>query len=144
MAHILVIDDQDTVRLALSSCLQLLGHDVRTAADGEEGLALFAEDPADLVITDVQMPRKDGFAVLSTLRREHPEVPVIVMSGVREESCSRFLDLISRYKSSHVTVLRKPFALLEVEQAVEAALPARPPSWINVDGLRRLFATQLA
>lgn len=144
MAHILIIDDQDTVRQTLSSALQMLGHDVRTAADGEEGLALFAKDPADLVITDVQMPRKDGFAVLTTLRREHPEVPVIVMSGVREENCSRLLDLISRYKSASVTVLRKPFSMLEVEQTLEASLPVRPPSWINVDGLRRMFATQLA
>lgn len=144
MAHILVIDDQDTVRQLLSAALQMLGHVVFTAHDGKEGLRLFADEKPDLVITDVQMPEMDGFEVLSTLRREHPAVPVILMSGASEESCSRYLDLIDRYKSAFVTVLRKPFSMFEIEQALEAALPARPPSWISADGLRRLFAVQLA
>lgn len=139
MAHILIIDDQEPVRVALATALQMLGHEVRTAADGAEGLRLFAEDPADLVITDVQMPVKNGFEVLSTLRRDHPAVPVIVMSGANDENTSLYLDLISRFKSASVSVLRKPFRLLEIEQVVEAALPAPAPSWINPGNLRRLF-----
>lgn len=139
MAHILIIDDQEPIRVALTAALQMLGHEVRAAANGDEGLRLFSEDPADLVITDVQMPVKNGFEVLSSLRRDHPTVPVIVMSGAEDENTSLYLDLIGRFKSASVSVLRKPFRLLEIEQLVEAALPAPTPSWINPDNLRRIF-----
>lgn len=139
MAHILIIDDQEPVRIALAAALQMLGHEVRAAANGAEGLRLFAEDPADLVITDVQMPVKNGFEVLTTLRRDHPDVPVIVMSGADDENTSLYLRLIGSFKSASVSVLRKPFRLLDIEQIVEAALPAPAPSWINPANLRRLF-----
>lgn len=139
MAQILIIDDQEPIRVALTAALQMLGHDIRTAANGAEGLRLFAEDPADLVITDVQMPVKNGFEVLSTLRRDHPAVPVIVMSGADDENTLLYLDLIRRFKSASVSVLRKPFRLLEIEQIVEAALPAPAPSWISPATLRRIF-----
>lgn len=78
---ILVIDDEDDVRNIFRMLLESEGFRVREACDGEEGIHLFKKDPADIVITDIIMPRKNGFEVIEELRRLNPEVKIIVISG---------------------------------------------------------------
>jgi len=60
------------------------GHACREAADGEEALALLATEPFDLVLTDLRMPRMDGFALLDALHAAHPALPVVVLTGTRD------------------------------------------------------------
>jgi CheY-like chemotaxis protein len=81
MARILVIEDEELVRLTITHMLEGAGHEVSIAADGEEGLRQFRQNTPDLVICDVFMPRKSGIAVLKALREANADVPVIVMSG---------------------------------------------------------------
>lgn len=81
MARILIVDDEPLVREVLRQFLAGLGHTVREAVNGQEGLRLFEESPADLVITDNSMPRLTGREMIHTLRREHPDVRIIAMSG---------------------------------------------------------------
>mgnify|MGYP001232550648 CR=1 FL=1 len=59
--RILIIDDDYQIRLALRKHLEMSGYTVEEALDGNEGIALFREHPADLVILDIMMPGKDGF-----------------------------------------------------------------------------------
>jgi CheY-like chemotaxis protein len=81
MARILLIDDDEPVRTTLRLTLEHFGHTVIEARDGTEGLALFQHANADLVITDIVMPEKDGLEVLRELRRMHPSVKIIAISG---------------------------------------------------------------
>lgn len=81
MARILVIEDQDLVRLTLKSVLEGAGHSIAVAADGVDGLQQFRQSDFALVICDVFMPRMDGPATLQELREIRGDVPVIVMSG---------------------------------------------------------------
>ena len=69
-ASVLVVDDALPVRELERSILERAGYEVRTAGDGVEALALLAERPADLVISDIEMPRMDGFALTEAIRAE--------------------------------------------------------------------------
>jgi CheY-like chemotaxis protein len=82
MARILLIDDDDAVRSVLSVLLAHFGHVVIEARNGKEGLQLFRQAGADLVITDIVMPEKEGLEVLRELqKRQVPPVKVIAISG---------------------------------------------------------------
>ena len=81
MKKILVIDDEEDIRIVLQQVLELEGYEVAVAADGREGLAILDQDGADLVITDVIMPGMDGVETLEHIREKWPGMPVIVISG---------------------------------------------------------------
>ncbi|HSF40985.1 MAG TPA: response regulator transcription factor [Thermoanaerobaculia bacterium] len=113
---VLVVDDDPSIRQTLSRELALAGYDTIAAADGVEGKNLFEERQPDLVITDLAMPRADGFAVVAAVRRVDA-TPVIVLS-VRgeEEDKVRALDLGA---DDYVT---KPFSLRELLARVRTQL----------------------
>lgn len=81
MKKILVIDDEEDIRVVLQQVLQLEGYEVNVAADGREGLASLDQDGADLVITDIIMPGMDGVETLEHIKKKWPDMPVIVISG---------------------------------------------------------------
>ena len=68
MKKILIIDDEELILELLKKMLEEEGHQVNIAVNGEEGLEMFREDPADLVITDIVMPVKDGLKTILELR----------------------------------------------------------------------------
>lgn len=81
MARILVIDDEPLVCEMLEEVLTSVGHDVATAPDGLEAVELMRSQSVDLVVTDIFMPEKDGLAMIEELRRTHPDVKIIAISG---------------------------------------------------------------
>ena len=81
MPGILIIDDEEDVRDALQMILEGAGHTVRTATNGKEGLELQRKEPADLVITDIIMPEKDGVRIIKEMREEFPAVRIVAISG---------------------------------------------------------------
>jgi len=76
MATILVIEDDREVREYLVEVLSRAGHSVSAAGNGHEGVALFRDHPAQVVITDIIMPEKDGIETILDLRRNHPDLKV--------------------------------------------------------------------
>ncbi len=78
--RILVVDDDEHIR-QVSEAVLAPRYEVRTAADGFEGLALMRKALPDLVISDLKMPNMSGFEFLSVVRRRFPNIPVIAISG---------------------------------------------------------------
>ena len=78
---ILVADDEINMRKVLRAMLQIEGYDVVVAEDGEQALTMLRERAADVLITDLRMPRRDGLSLLDAVRKEFPEVPVIMMTA---------------------------------------------------------------
>ncbi|HET9227569.1 MAG TPA: response regulator transcription factor [Thermoanaerobaculia bacterium] len=113
---ILVVDDDADIRRTLSQELKAAGYQTLAAADGVEGRELFDQHRPDLVITDIAMPRADGFSVVTAVRRID-RTPVLVLS-VRdeEEDKVRALDLGA---DDYVT---KPFSLRELLARVRTQL----------------------
>jgi len=119
-ARLLVVDDDPAIRGALADELRAAGYDAAVAADGEDGLAAAAGGGFDLVLTDLAMPRRDGFSLIRALRepgRETADTPILVLSVRGQEPDKvRALDLGA---DDFVT---KPFALAELLARVRAQL----------------------
>lgn len=81
MARILVVDDDDSIRALLREILEEEGHHVEEASDGKQGTAQYRTEPADLIITDILMPEKDGVELIMELQERFPKVKIIAMSG---------------------------------------------------------------
>ncbi len=79
--RVLVVDDELSLRKVLSATLQREGYEVQVASDGEEALAALERDGADVVVTDLVMPRMDGLTLLRKVVKAHPDVPVIVVTA---------------------------------------------------------------
>lgn len=122
MARILVIDDDDRIRRMLRAALELEGHEVIEAGEGEEALRLHRAAPAELVITDILMPGSDGLEVIMTLRREAPALKVIAMSGgghFQQMNVLGMAEPLGAFAS-----LRKPFDVDAMIETVRRALAA--------------------
>jgi CheY-like chemotaxis protein len=120
MLHILLIEDDAPIRELLTRMLVAAGHQVTAAANGAEGLRLWREQGADLVLTDIQMPGINGIEVMLQLRSYAPKLPVIAVSGgVR----SRDLDLLGTVGLlGAVGLLQKPFTSAALKAAIAEAL----------------------
>ena len=97
MTKILVADDDPDVRLAIASVLRYRSYQVIEACDGREALRKLKEEKPDLLLLDLLMPEMDGFDVIKELRinqeKEYPDIPVLVISSVREEASQRRYEL---------------------------------------------------
>ena len=79
--RILVVDDQDSERQILAQMATSLGFAVQTACDGQEALEIQAKSPSDVIVTDLRMPRVDGFGLLRDLQAMGDSTPTIVLTG---------------------------------------------------------------
>ena len=120
MAKILIIDDEDLVRLTLRQTLERLGHQVREANNGAVGVKMQAADPADLVVTDIIMPDQEGVETIIQLRQADPALKVIAMSGGGRTGATDYLECAKKYGAEQV--FAKPFKRKEFVAAVERCL----------------------
>lgn len=122
MAKILLTEDDNAVRLFVARALQLDGHDLVQAEDGEAALArLEAENGAfDLLLTDVKMPVMDGIALTHRAARAWPTLSILMMTGYADqrERADDLCDLV-------LDVVPKPFSLADIRDAVNDALKQR-------------------
>lgn len=113
--QILVIEDSPRLRKSLTVGLSKLGHTVRSAADGEEGLALALAFPQDIILLDIMLPKLDGFSVLRQIRYLDNETNVIMLTAKDDiEDRVQGLDLGAD------DYLCKPFAFDELEARINA------------------------
>ena len=121
MAKILVIDDEDQLRVLLKKMLVHGGHQVLIAEDGVEGVKIFHELKPDLIITDIIMPNKDGIEVIVELLKFKPELPIIAISGGRRAITANF-NLDSAEMLGVKGILQKPFTLQQLQELISVAL----------------------
>lgn len=118
MASILVIDDDEALRLLLRTILEADGHQVREAGNGRIGLALYRAQTADVVITDILMPEQDGMEVILELTREFLDARVIAMTGASGNQ--NFLSVAKLFGARHI--LEKPFGADQIRRLVNYTL----------------------
>ena len=116
---VLVVDDEPNIRLSLEFLMRKAGFAVRSAADGEEALAAISEDPPDLVLLDVTMPRKSGYEVCEAVRADPALAGVrILMLTARGRDIEREKGL-AMGADDYVT---KPFSTQDVLARAKALL----------------------
>lgn len=81
VGRILVIDDDPQIRKLFKRKLSFEGYEVLEAFNGKDGVKLYRRELPDLVITDLVMPEKEGIEVITELKKDHPEVKIIAVSG---------------------------------------------------------------
>lgn len=117
MACILVIDDEEEIRILLTQILEKAGHRVLCARDGAEGMALCRQQKIHLVITDLIMPGQEGVETIIELRTDYPDIPVVAISGGGRISGTR--DFLNTAKVLGATrTFSKPFDNAELLYAV--------------------------
>jgi DNA-binding NtrC family response regulator len=120
MARVLVIDDDEEIRVLVAAMLERAGHKPEVAVDGKEGLRKFGERKPHLVLTDINMPGLDGHDVISALKVLHADVPIIAISGGSEVAKDELLLQASRLGAAEV--ITKPFEFEQLAGAVSRAL----------------------
>src|SRR5215470_8981781 len=118
MARILVIDDDQPVRTAIKTVLEIQGHQVVIANDGCEGLKTLETEHFDVLMVDMFMPGMDGFETIDRIRRRDLELPIIMMSGLAAPP-----DLANR--STQLGTIRslwKPFRPADLSAAIDDCL----------------------
>ena len=126
MGHLLIVDDEASIRLSLHRFFTKLGYRVTPARNGYEALevleAVDETPPVDLVITDLVMPDCDGRQLIMQMRLDYPSMPVIVISGY---PAALLPDAGPDGKP--MPFLAKPFALDALAEEVQRLLRERPP-----------------
>ncbi|HBH04166.1 MAG TPA: response regulator [Candidatus Rokubacteria bacterium] len=122
MARILVVDDEPDICELLREILEGAGHEVRVASEGAGALRALREHPADLLITDIFMPGKEGLETIMEIRRDFPQVRVVAMSGGGRTGELNYLrDAVQLGATRSIT---KPFQESEVLRVVRDTLGA--------------------
>jgi DNA-binding response OmpR family regulator len=120
LRRVLVVDDDDDIRLLLEELLRSAGYEVRTAEDGRGALRMFYESPTDLVVLDLSMPGLDGFETLDRLR-DLSDVPVILLTARGGE-----IDKVRGFRGGADDYIVKPFGRQELLARIEAQLRRAP------------------
>jgi CheY-like chemotaxis protein len=116
MANILLVEDDSELRRALRLNLEGLGHRVVEAGDGREAMVILRSVGADVVVTDIVMPEKEGLETIVELRRQWPELPIVAMSGGGRVAPG--LSLLAAQHLGARRVLAKPFPVAELDRAI--------------------------
>lgn len=101
---VLIVDDEQDILTVMSYMFRKAGYDVRTAAEGRKALDAVEEDGIELVMLDYMLPDINGLEVLSCIKKSHPEIDVIIVTGHGNETLRA--DVISAGASGYVV---KPF-----------------------------------
>jgi len=117
MSTVLVIDDEKGILQIIRQTLTKFGHNVETAADGQEGIRKFDDGSFDIVITDIRMPGIDGNGVVNHIRKSGKQsIPVIAISGTPWLMENNAFDM----------VLAKPFPLKKLVESIGSLVPVPP------------------
>jgi DNA-binding response OmpR family regulator len=117
MSRILIIEDEKPMRTALNDALQAVGYHTLTATDGEGGLQSALEDKPDLILLDIMLPKLDGFALCTELRRRSNPAPVIMLTAK-----GQIEDRVAGLDAGADDYLVKPFSTKELLARIRALL----------------------
>ncbi len=112
MASVLVVEDEKLVRRTLNKMLRAGGHDVTAVEDGQRALSYLERHPAEVVVTDIIMPGKDGLETIAALRRRFPNAKIIAISGGARPSGAGALHAAKALGADRI--LAKPFRQDEI------------------------------
>lgn len=120
MKKILIIDDENSVTELFTQFLEGQGFSVKGALDGKEGLRSLERECPDLVITDIMMPEMDGLELIRAVRKLHPDLPVVAISGGMKATPMNFLPQAKLFGACRI--IEKPISLSELLEVVNDLL----------------------
>ncbi len=128
MSKILIIEDEESILMALEDHLTLEGYEVETARDGPSGLRKAGETSLDLIILDIMLPGMDGFEVCKRLRGEGVQTPILMLTAKGQE-----IDKVLGLELGADDYVTKPFSPRELGARIKAILRRGRPAPATVD-----------
>ena len=122
MNRVLIVEDDEAMAVALRDGFVYEGYDVTVARDGEAGLSMARENPPDLMILDVMLPKMTGLEICKVLRGEGSDLPIIMLTARGQE-----IDKVLGLKLGADDYVTKPFSFMELMARVEAVLRRTRP-----------------
>ena len=121
MPRVLIVDDEESMRMLVARAIGMDGHDTVTAQDGAEALDILTRDNGafDLLLTDIQMPVMDGIALALSAKRDFPDLVILLMTGYAAQR-----ERASNLNAIAHDVISKPFSVADIRTAVADALAA--------------------
>ncbi|MBL7664482.1 MAG: response regulator [Bacteriovoracaceae bacterium] len=118
MSHILIVEDDDDIRTILKETLEMMGHKVTAAADGNQGYTASEAGGFNLIITDYLMPKLDGLAMIEKIKEksQSKQTPIIIFSTFKET-----INLLMA-KYPNVSFVSKPGPLEKLAEKIEEQL----------------------
>lgn len=116
-SKILIVEDEEIIRIGLRDNFELENYIVETAEDGEDAIRKADEMRPDLVILDLMLPKKSGFEVCRYLRKKHPSIYIIMLTAKTEETSK-----VTGLEMGADDYVTKPFSILELLARVKAFL----------------------
>jgi len=135
---ILVIEDDPSILRGLQLNLTMEGYTVRSAMDGEAGLALALSERPDLLLVDIMLPKLDGLSLIRSLRTTDPDVPILILSAKGQE-----VDKVAGLDLGADDYIVKPFSLKELMARIAAALRRGRGSDANRAAVKRFGAAEV-
>jgi two-component system, cell cycle response regulator CpdR len=122
MPRVLIVDDEESMRLLVARAVAMDGHETTIAADGAEALDILSgpDSSFDLLLTDIQMPVMDGVALALTAARDFPQLTILLMTGFAAQR-----ERASGLNAIAHDVISKPFSVADIRTAVADALASR-------------------
>jgi two-component system alkaline phosphatase synthesis response regulator PhoP len=117
MARILIVEDEPDIALGLQQDLLLEGYEVEVVGDGEQAIERAGHGAVDLILLDLMLPQKDGFAVCRELRRAGRRMPIIVLTARAHEA-----EKVLGFELGADDYVTKPFSPMELRARIKAAL----------------------
>ena len=115
--RVLIVDDDEVCREILQDAIQKEGVEVVLASDGIEALERLSEDPSDILISDLNMPRMDGLTLLKNARQKHPHILTIIITGY-----GSLQSAIEAIRLGAYDYIQKPFKIEEITVATRNAI----------------------
>jgi len=116
--HILIIDDENSLRQTMARILQRAGYEVTAAANGKEGLALVSEHPFDLLYLDIRMPDMSGLELLKIIHTKLPDLPIILFTA--QPDLNSAVEALRRGATDYLLKPLKPQTVIDRTQAILA------------------------
>ena len=115
--RILIVEDDEAIATGLGLNLRIAGYDPEVVHDGEQALAAVAREPPNLILLDINLPRRDGLSLISELRDAGNNTPIVMLSARSDEH-----DKVAALRLGADDYVTKPFALAELMARLDAVL----------------------
>jgi DNA-binding response OmpR family regulator len=116
--NILVAEDDRNISNLIREIIERKGNVALLAHDGEEALQIFSNIKVDLIITDLKMPNVDGMTLISRVREQNQDIPIIIVTGYGSD---KNRELATQYGVNEI--LSKPCSLMDISKAIDQNLP---------------------
>jgi len=124
--RVLIVDDDPEIREIITALLDSVGYIVNAASGADPAIALLADDPPDVILTDIHMAEGDGFELINAVRDRGLDIPIVAMSGGSGTFGIDHLEYAR--KLGAVSMVDKPFRSSHLAEAIDRALAGRPPA----------------